>query len=841
MAAPVRKLGKFTLVRELGRGGMGVVYEAVDEDLKRRVALKTMLAPPGGAAAEDEERFLREAQLAARLPKHPGIVGVHEAGVAGGRRLISMEFIDGLPYSKWRRRPGCGLREQIAVLRDTALAVHHAHAHGVIHRDLKPENVLVDAGACPHVTDFGLAKSMGQDVSTSLTATGMVMGTPTHMSPEQARGLKTIDGRTDVYSLGVMLYEVLAGRLPFQGETAIEVLMKSVKNAPVPPSTIAKTADRTLEAVALKCLAKRPQDRYATAEALAKDLGRWLDGEEVHVKLAPSTLRRAAAKRGWMPALLAGAAALVVAVVAVLVSGSKGEAERARLATEQAKADGDRKARAAEERLRRELSAKQRELEERAKVETKARADADEAVRKAAAAKSDEEKRRLEAEVKRLQDEARKREEDRKKPEPAPLPAPAPVPVPVPPPAPVAVPMPVPAEPEPAPPSEEAWAAALDLLEPVETASDALSGTWKREADGISSEGVTRARLEFPYRPPAEYDLRLSLTPRSGTLDLALLLSRPGRGFGWRLLDPNQAEAHAGLDRVAGAAMRANPTAKAVPGGVKYGQKLTVVAQVREGEVRIFLDGRLQTRWKTDGADLSMPEGIALRTPESIGLAVAQARILLHDAELLEVKGKGRFTRTKAAAKAKKPGPKVPVDLLRLVDVAKDSVGTLWTMEAGKLVSPGGVSGLIQIPYAPPEEYDLTLVAARVGGHPDALGIGLVAGERQVTVMLDARDGEASGLERIDGKLVHQNDVMTRGDIFPEKAEQTIVCSVRKGRILVTVKGKPLIDWSGDFARLSGHTGVREKRGLYLGNSLPVYQIRQLVLTPVSGPGTPLR
>ena len=95
--------------------------------------------------------------------------------------------------------------------------------------------------------------------------------------------------------------------------------------------------------------------------------------------------------------------------------------------------------------------------------------------------------------------------------------------------------------------------------------------------------------------------------------------------------------------------------------------------------------------------------------------------------------------------------------------------------------------------------------------------------------MLDARDGEASGLERIDGKLVHQNDMMTRGDIFPEKAEQTIVCSVRKGRILVTVKGKPLIDWNGDFTRLSGHTGVREKRGLYLGNSLPVYQIRQLV------------
>jgi hypothetical protein len=820
---------------------MGVVYEAVDEELRRRVALKTMLAPPGAAAAEDEERFLREARLAARLPKHPGVVGVHEAGSAAGRRYIAMEFVDGRPFSKWRREPGRRLEEQVAVLRDTALAVHHAHAHGVLHRDLKPENVLVDAGGSPHVTDFGLAKSMGQDVSTSLTASGMVMGTPTHMSPEQARGLKSVDGRSDVYSLGVMLYEVLAGRVPFQGETAIEVLMKAVKNAPVPPSTISKSADRTLEAVALKCLAKRPQDRYASAEALARDLGRWLDGEKVRVTLAPSTVRRPAPRRGWVPAAAAAVAVLAVAGFAILFSGSREEAGRARQAAELARLDLERKAKASEERLRRELAEKRQE------IEAKARAEAEEAVRRAAAVKSDEEKRRLEAEVKRLQDEARAREEERKKPEAAPTPPPTPAPAPSPPgPSPIPAPAPAPAappasEPEPAPPAEEAWTAALDLLEAVEPSLDALSGTWKREGEGIASEGVTRARLEFPYRPPAEYDLRLKLTPRSGTLDLALLLSRSGRPFGWRLLDPNQAEALAGLDRVAGAPMKANPTAKPVPGGVKYGQKLTLVAQVREGEIRVYLDGRLQTRWKTDGADLSGPEGITLRSGESIGLGVAQARVLLQEAELIEVKGKGRFIRQKAAAKSKKPGPKGPVDLLRLVDPAKDSIGEPWKLEAGKLSSPGGVGGLIQIPYAPPEEYDLLVAAARVGGHPDALGIGLVVGERQVTVMIDARDGDASGLERVDGKLVHQNDAMARGDIFPEKAEQQILCSVRKGRIGVTVKGKPLIDWTGDFGRLSGHTGVQEKRGLYLSNSLPVYQIRQLILIPVSGPGTPLR
>ncbi len=277
-------LGKYSILRVLGRGGMGVVYEALDTELNRRVALKLMLTNPNADPAEsklDEERFLREARLSANLPKHPHIVGVYEAGVIDGRRYIAMEFVPGRPMSEWRKGGSITIREQIRLLRDVSLAAHHAHEHGVIHRDLKPENILVDGKGQPHVTDFGLAKAVSQNVSLSLTAAGMIVGTPAYISPEQAQGLKGVDRRTDVYALGVMLYEILTGRTPFLGATAIEILMKAVKENVPPPSRFSESLDGVIETICLKSLAKNVRERYATADALAKDLTRWLKGENV--------------------------------------------------------------------------------------------------------------------------------------------------------------------------------------------------------------------------------------------------------------------------------------------------------------------------------------------------------------------------------------------------------------------------------------------------------------------------------------------------------------------------------------------------------------------------------
>lgn len=290
--APERRcLGKYEIVGQVGRGGMGVVYEAVDRQLERTVALKLMLGGPGidpAGKAQDEDRFLREARLAARLPKHPSIVSVYESGLLEGQRFIAMEFVRGRSMSAWRTQGSIGLAQQVTLLRDVGLAIHHAHEHGVLHRDLKPSNVLVDAGNRPCVTDFGLARAVEKEGDVSLTAAGDVVGTPSYMSPEQAQGKKDVDRRTDIYSLGVMLYEILTGLPPFRGDSVVEILVKVVQDPVIPPSSAGRTfgksgLSRMIENICLKALAKNPDERHPTALAFADDLTHWLKGEEVKV------------------------------------------------------------------------------------------------------------------------------------------------------------------------------------------------------------------------------------------------------------------------------------------------------------------------------------------------------------------------------------------------------------------------------------------------------------------------------------------------------------------------------------------------------------------------------
>ena len=275
--------GKYSLLRELGRGGMGIVYEARDTVLSRRVALKVVLPRPGADAAqiqEDTERFMREARLSANLPRDPYIVGVYDAGAVDGRCYLAMELIEGRSLSKKRAAGAGDLREEVRILRDVCRGVHLAHRHGVIHRDLKPDNILLSEGDQPHVTDFGLAKSLDPETSGSLTAQGRVMGTPRYMSPEQAEGLDTVDSRTDIYSIGVMLYEALAGRPVFAARSVVELLMKIVREAPTPPSSGRPpgSVDPRLEAICLRAIDRDPSRRHASAEALAVDLDGWLTG-----------------------------------------------------------------------------------------------------------------------------------------------------------------------------------------------------------------------------------------------------------------------------------------------------------------------------------------------------------------------------------------------------------------------------------------------------------------------------------------------------------------------------------------------------------------------------------
>ena len=262
------KFGPYTLKGELGKGGMGVVYRAFDEERGRDVALKT-LGITGPGDEEFRSRFAREAEVLRRL-RHPNIAAVHDAGVIEGKPFIAMQLIEGKTL-KAALAAGLELRAAVAVVRDVARAIEHAHERGILHRDLKPENVLLDQEGKPYVVDFGLARIPGA----TMTGAGQVLGTPAYMSPEQADGSR-VDERADVYQLGALLYFVLCGRPPFEGKTSVNIISAVLTKPPVPPRSHDPEAPAELERICLRCLEKLPDRRYARAAEVAVELERYL-------------------------------------------------------------------------------------------------------------------------------------------------------------------------------------------------------------------------------------------------------------------------------------------------------------------------------------------------------------------------------------------------------------------------------------------------------------------------------------------------------------------------------------------------------------------------------------
>jgi tetratricopeptide (TPR) repeat protein len=274
-----RRFGGYELIEEIGRGGMGVVYKARQIALNRTVALKLILSGRAASTAE-LERFRTEAESAARL-SHPNIVRIFDVGVAEGRPYLSLEYVDGASLQKKLAAGPLPFREAAELTRTLALAVHDAHQQGVIHRDLKPDNVLLMANGVPKIADFGLARQEG-DAPAGQTRSGAVLGTPAYMSPEQAAGDRAAIGpATDIYSLGAMLYEMLTGRPPFHAANVIDVLSAIRNDEPLAPHRLTARLPRDLDTICLKCLAKEPAGRYASADALAADLQRFIDGEPI--------------------------------------------------------------------------------------------------------------------------------------------------------------------------------------------------------------------------------------------------------------------------------------------------------------------------------------------------------------------------------------------------------------------------------------------------------------------------------------------------------------------------------------------------------------------------------
>eukprot|EP00913_Durusdinium_trenchii_P022825 g21429.t1 len=312
---PLDRFGDYQLIREIARGGMGVVYHARQVSLNRDVALKMILSSRL-ASADDVRRFRAEAESAALLD-HPHIVPIYEVGEHDGQHYFSMKLIDHGTLSDRIADFTADPRGAAEMMAEIAHAVHTAHQRGVLHRDLKPGNILLDADGSPHVADFGLAKRTGGN--SELTATGQVMGTPNYMAPEQARG-KTNELTTaaDTYALGAILYELLTGRPPFQSESVVDTLRKVVDEPPPLPRTVNSSVDRDLETITLKCLEKSPERRYKTAEAFADDLELWLRGEPIHARPV-SGWERAAKWVRRRPAIAAMSAGIVLTVLTALV------------------------------------------------------------------------------------------------------------------------------------------------------------------------------------------------------------------------------------------------------------------------------------------------------------------------------------------------------------------------------------------------------------------------------------------------------------------------------------------------------------------------------------------
>lgn len=260
----------FTVISVLGRGGMGIVYKALQQPLNRIVALKMILRGEH-AGKEDRMRFLAEAENIAKI-QHPGVVQVYEYGTHNGIPYFALEYVPGGTLQQKLAGEILHQRDAAILVMRLAQAIKAAHDLGIVHRDLKPANVLLATTSEPKITDFGLAKT----VSSNLTATGVILGTPSYMAPEQADGKKQIGPSVDIYALGAILYECLTGRPPFKAAVQLETILQVVNETPVGVRVLNKSVSRELEAICLKCLAKSPEGRYASAQQLQDDLERFL-------------------------------------------------------------------------------------------------------------------------------------------------------------------------------------------------------------------------------------------------------------------------------------------------------------------------------------------------------------------------------------------------------------------------------------------------------------------------------------------------------------------------------------------------------------------------------------
>ncbi len=326
-----RSWGRFEIVSLIGKGGVGNVYKAYDPNLKRHIALKILR----NEDPEVVQRFLREARAQAQV-EHSHVCKIYESGEHEGHPYIAMQYIDGQNLRDLRDK--LSLEAKIKIIQEVALGLHAAHRQGLIHRDVKPANIMIvqgdEGGWKPYIMDFGLAR---EQEAPGLTSTGMVVGTPYYMSPEHAKGkLKSLDRRSDIYSLGVTLYEILSGNIPFDGDTPVDILMKVIQKDPLPLRKVNPRIPVDIDTIVMKCLEKEPQRRYGSAKELAEDLDRYLGGDPIDARPASITyrVRRKLLKHKWPTILVAAASIVILVLIGLWLKTKWSASQRAVIAQE---------------------------------------------------------------------------------------------------------------------------------------------------------------------------------------------------------------------------------------------------------------------------------------------------------------------------------------------------------------------------------------------------------------------------------------------------------------------------------------------------------------------------